>query len=212
MTSEAMKKGLFVGALAVVVGVILHFQNAVPRSVADTLGNEVKGGSAEASASAFHYPSQVEQMQRSLFESGVLTVKELEDWGSVDAEIRAEAVRSLGMKADLRGLGVLVEFLGSDTDARVRVQAAGVLEFFNTEPMASLALVRALSDRDASVRDHALLSLRAHRNDRVQKALLLTLKNGSLPKENRDAVAAFLDRYYVHLDPFENPFRSADGS
>ena len=86
------------------------------------------------------------------------------------------------------------------------------LESFDSVGAASLALVGALRDTDSGEREHALLSLRMHRNDRVQTALLSQLKSGGWDELTRKAVGVFLNRYYPHLDPFENPLKSDLGS
>ena len=102
--------------------------------------------------------------------------------------------------------------LGHDPDAQVRIEAAAALEAYDSSPAASLALVDALKDQSGAVREHALLSLRVHRNDKVQTALQQQLKKGSLPEEVREAVAVFLDRYYPPLDPLADPLKPVSGS
>jgi len=109
-------------------------------------------------------------------------------------------------------LPLLIALLESDKDSRVRAEAAAGLESFDAVGAASLALVAALRDTDPRVRENALLSLRMHRNDRVQAALLSQLKSGGWDALTREAVGAFLNRYYPHLDPFQDPLRPPSGS
>ncbi len=157
------------------------------------------------------HTAHIVELERSLHEAGILSAEELASLGSPDADIRTESVRALGQRRDLKMVPLLSAILSGDASQPVRIEAAGALEFFDTEPTASLALVRALADADASVRENALLSLRAHRSDRVQQALLSSMRSGGVHVETREAVAAFLNRYYVHVDPFEDPFRLGAG-
>jgi HEAT repeat protein len=125
---------------------------------------------------------------------------------------RIGSVRSLGQVHSKTLVPLLVTLLGHDPDAQVRIEAAAVLEAYDSSPAASLALVDALKDQSGAVREHALLSLRVHRNEKVQTALQQQLKKGSLPEEVREAVAVFLDRYYPPLDPLADPLKPVSGS
>jgi hypothetical protein len=117
---------------------------------------------------------------------------------------RLEGVRSLALVPSNKLFPILSALLERDEDPQVRAESAAALEGFDSVPAASLALVAALRDADPGVREHALLSLRMHRNDRVQSALLAQLKTGGFEQSTGQAVAVFLTRYYPQLDPFDD--------
>ena len=122
---------------------------------------------------------------------------------------RVEGVRALVAVHSNRLLPLLISLLQGDEDAGVRLEAASALENFESVPAASLALVAALKDADPGVRENALLSLRMHRNDRVQAALYAQLKHGGCEESTCQAVAVFLTRYYPQLDPFDDLLKRA---
>ena len=124
---------------------------------------------------------------------------------SPETEARAEAVRTLGFAEERRLLPLITAVLVGDAQAEVRAAAAASLDIHDAHPEASRALVRALDDPATEVREDALLSLKAHRNEVVQKELRSKIAGGVLPPEVATEVKLFLDRYYVRKDPFKNP-------
>ena len=121
-----------------------------------------------------------------------------------DPNRRVEGVRALGSAHLNKLLPLFLALLQGDVHPGVRAESASALENFDSVPTASLALVAALKDTDPGVRENALLSLRMHRNDRVQSALQAQLKKGVYEESTHQAVAVFLSRYYPHLDPFDD--------
>lgn len=122
-----------------------------------------------------------------------------------EREVRGEAVQTLGFADDARLLPPIIFLLLNDSEPAVRAAAAAALDIHDYSPQASLALVRALEDGDEEVRDSALLSLKAHRNDVVEKELRRVLADGRLAASTSTEVRLFLDRYYVRRDPLKNP-------
>jgi hypothetical protein len=126
-----------------------------------------------------------------------------------DPNRRVEGVRALGSAHLNKLLPLFLALLQGDVNPGVRAESASALENFESVPAASLSLVAALNDTDPGVRENALLSLRMHRNDRVQSALQAQLKKGVYEESTHQAVAVFLSRYYPHLDPFDDLLKRA---
>ncbi|MEA3187451.1 MAG: hypothetical protein QOD99_1281 [Chthoniobacter sp.] len=122
-----------------------------------------------------------------------------------DAEQRADAIRELGFLDDPRWLPVVVWVLGHDAEASVRSTAAGELATQSGSPAAAHALAEALTDSELDVRENALLSLKALRNDTVEKDLRRLLAEGHLDAATTDEVRLLLVRYYVTKDPLADP-------
>lgn len=154
----------------------------------------------------------VATIQASLPTSGTEVKERLKECLEKEPLRRADAARALGRSHSPALVPLFVALLNRDPDPGVRVEAAAALEAYEASPVASLALVDALKDKELAVREHAFLSLRVHRNDTVQAALVKQLKNRSLPEDLREEVAVFLDRYYPPLDPLADPLKSPSGS
>jgi len=122
-----------------------------------------------------------------------------------DEEQRAEAVRELGFLDDRRWVPVVIAVLSSEPQAAVRAAAAAALANDPASPTAAHALTTALTDRDSDVREDALLSLKAIRNQTVETDLRQLLTAEQLDADTDREVRLFLDRYYPHLDPLVDP-------
>ncbi len=217
-----MKKIVLLGALALVsLGGIFYISlgpqaNLLPATLGDVQAAASKPSEAPQNPELSHRSGTIAQGVSELLENGNPPAADIERAlrGVLDADplVRLDGVRTLWLAQSKKVLPLLIALLESDKDSRVRAEAAAGLESFDAVGAASLALVAALRDTDPGVRENALLSLRMHRNDRVQSALLSQLKSGGWDELTREAVGAFLNRYYPHLDPFQDPLKPASGS
>lgn len=127
--------------------------------------------------------------------------RKLEQLRSRDPEQRASAVDDLGFSDDPAAEPYVLGSLVNDPAAAVRAAAAAALETHADSEDAARALVYALGDPSAEVREHALLSLSAIRNATVENELRNSLSLGTLPADTALDVRLFLDRYYPKRDP-----------
>jgi HEAT repeat protein len=206
--------GLFVGACG-----IIYLANRC--FVSDFQSNVSTQQAGEVSADVSSAPERETFSQSGDISSAVAAVRESLEGGGVqlddafesildsDPMRRVQGVRTLASAHSNKFLPLIMKLLERDKNAEVRAESASALENFESVPAASLALVAALTDSDPGVRENALLSLRMHRNDRVQSALYSQLQKGGCEESTRQAVAVFLTRYYPQLDPFDDLLKRA---
>jgi hypothetical protein len=127
--------------------------------------------------------------------------RKLELLRSQDPEQRAAAVDDLGFSDDPAAEPYVLGSLVNDPSSAVRAAAAAALETHGDSEDAARALVYALGDPAAEVREHALLSLTAIRNATVESELRNSLALGAFPADTALDVRLFLDRYYPKRDP-----------
>lgn len=127
--------------------------------------------------------------------------RKLELLRSQDPEQRAAAVDDLGFSDDPAAEPYVLGSLVNDPSSAVRAAAAAALETHADSDDAARALVYALGDPAAEVREHALLSLTAIRNATVESELRNSLALGAFPADTALDVRLFLDRYYPKRDP-----------
>ena len=130
--------------------------------------------------------------------------KLLNDSISDNPEVRSEAVVELGFFDNEIFEPLLISLLKTDPVDDVRQKAAASLETHHKSPYAIRALADSIKDTSEDVRTNVLASLRAMRNDNVQKELTGVLAEESLDKKTVDEVRIILDRYYLKNDPFAN--------
>ena len=104
----------------------------------------------------------------------------MDELGAENAETRAEAAHNLGLHDDQMVEPVLARSLLDDPEPDVRSAAADSLEGAQLDSTFN-ALIRALSDRDTDVREHARASLGLTRDERVHQALLKARQNTTDP-------------------------------
>lgn len=125
---------------------------------------------------------------------------------SSDPERRTEAIREIGFVDDTEASNeLLVYALRYDPSAEVRTAAAVALEDADSSSEAIKALVNALNDMDEDVRDNAMGSLKAIRNDLVKKELVQGVKNKIFDDDTTVKVRLFINQYYLRFDPFYDP-------
>jgi HEAT repeat protein len=110
-------------------------------------------------------PNVREAAVRSLSALGISVEKVSSDLSSLNWQVRAAAVSTLGRLGDLGAVPSIISAL-KDSDSRVRSEAARTLGAFST-PSATDALINALRDQSADVRVEATFALGRMKDSRA---------------------------------------------